>query len=371
MSDKKNPREILEEYYKKSDELVAKSGTIVSDLKQNEIDCLNIIIENSESSKGVLTVTVTSILYKYLYPEQDIRLHQKSIKNGYSGRTFDSKNVTPFLKDKEFPAMKESGWLTRSLEQKSPYLLNYKGSIQPPILKKAFLSILDYIQKGANPENYLLFLIQGLILQRNKQKIELAKPANLSINEILNILEKHFNYPYKAEGVSRLPTLAIYAIYQSLIKEIERFKGKKLLKIESHTSADKQSGMIGDIDVVDENDEFFEGVEIKYGIKINLQILKDAFKKISAYPVKRYYLLSTADIEENEMKEIQRLISQIKNSHGCQIIVNGILESLKYYLRLLNDTYEFINNYVKLVEFDESLKYEHREIWNKINTIIG
>lgn len=41
---------------------------------------------------------------------------------GYSGRSFDTKYITPFMKFK-FPkiAMRESGWLTRSLEQLEPY----------------------------------------------------------------------------------------------------------------------------------------------------------------------------------------------------------------------------------------------------------
>ena len=84
-----------------------------------------------------------------------------------------------------------------------------------------------------------MFLIQGLIIKRNKQTIDLAKPTALPINTILDLLYKHFNGSYKAEGASRLPVIAIYAAYQCLINETKRFENKELLLIESHTSSDK------------------------------------------------------------------------------------------------------------------------------------
>ena len=42
------------------------------------------------------------------------------------------------------------------------------------------------------------------------------------------------------------------------------------------------------------------------------------------------------------------------------------MPSLKYYLRLLDNTYEFVENYVKLIETDTSLKFEHKEKWNRL-----
>lgn len=79
------------------------------------------ILENAEGNKGLLAVLVTLTLHKIVDCKQDIRLHQAQIPGGFSGRTIDSKYVTPFLKKMQFPAMAESGWLTRSLEQPYPY----------------------------------------------------------------------------------------------------------------------------------------------------------------------------------------------------------------------------------------------------------
>lgn len=360
------PKDFLEKIYAESMELVGSDDKIKSDLNASLQSHLNEILKRSESAKGVITVILTIAVYKNIHPNQDIRNHQTSIPNGFSGRTFDSKYITPFLKKVKFPAMAESGWLTRSLEQKVPYDSNYSGAISPLSLKTSFLESIDFIQKGENIDKLLSFLFQGLIIQRNAQQIDLAKPLNLPIATIIHLLTKHFDTKYTAEGASRLPVLALNAAYQCLVYETKRFEGKVLLPIESHTSADSRSGRIGDIDIVDEKERAFEAVEVKHGIPITAQLVRDAFEKFKTTQVNRYYLLSTANIDIAQINEINMEIDRIKNIHGCHVIVNGLTSSLTYYLRLLSDTSEFIENYVNSIEIDTALKYEHKTAWNNI-----
>ncbi len=200
----------------------------------------------------------------------------------------------------------------------------------------------------------------------DNSKIDFARPYALTCDGLTELLNNHFHSKYMEEGASRLPTLALYAVYQCLVNETKRFEGKQLQIIESHTSADARSGRIGDIDVVDENGRPFEAVEVKYGIPISLQLVKDAFQKFVTTQVSRYYLLSTVDVNAAEQELIQQEIDRIRNVHGCQVIVNGIFESLKYYLRLLSSTSEFIHNYVTLLENDTALKFEHKKRWNEL-----
>ena len=360
------PTNLLEKVFAEAMETVGSDDFIKSSLNDDISKHLQEILNSSESAKAVLTVIITSLDYKIQNTEQDIRNHQTSIENGYSGRTFDTKYITPFLKSVKFPAMAESGWLTRSLEQKVPYDSNYSGAIRPASLKTAFLEAIDFIQKGEQLEDVLSFVFQGLIIQRNSQQIDLAKPLNLPIATIIDLLSKHFEARYSAEGASRLPVLALFAAYQCLINEIKRFEGKTLLPMESHTSADSRSGRIGDIEIVDEKERAFEAVEVKHGIAITAQLVKDAFEKLKTTQVNRYYLLSTANIDISQKDEIDHEIDRIKNIHGCHVIANGLTHSLKYYLRLLSDTSEFIENYVNLIENDTALKFEHKKHWNTI-----
>lgn len=336
-------------------------------LPENVLKDIDTIVDSSESSKGVLAVTFTSLVYKRLHPEQDIRRHQISIENGYSGRTFDSHYITPFLRSKSFPSMAESGWLTRSLEQKKPYDLDYPGAIQPSLLKTAFLDLLHTVSTcNVDIEMSVKYLLYKLIRFRDSKVIEIAKPKNLSIASIIDVLIRHFQYQYHSRGASRLPVLAFYAIYQILVNEVKRFEGKTLLPLENHNSADSQSGRLGDIDIVDLNGCPFEAVEVKFDIPVNHDIVERAKEKILPSSVTRYYILSTSTIKDGEEKDIQSIISQVKNAHGCQIVVNGIVPTLKYYLRLLETPALFVEHYAELLAVDDTIKFEHKEAWNKI-----
>lgn len=366
----KTHSEVLQSIYEDAVKLAAEEDFSIKDEFSNEeIEVLDKIIAFSERAKGVLAVIVTSLTHKIVNPNQDVRYHQDNLPNGYSGRGHDTRFITPFMKSVNFPAMAESGWLTRSLEQNAPYTLDYRGSIRPVDLKMAFLKILDFISnQDKNPAVYLKYLFQQLVIERDKKNIELAKPTSLSIETIVNYLEKHFNYRYSSRGASRLPVLAIYSAYQCMMKEVKRFDSKQLMPLESHTAADSQSGSVGDLEIKDENGRVYEGAEIKHGIKVTAQMVRDAFEKFKVQPIQRYYILSTVGHNEDETEEIKAEVDKIRSLHGCQVIVNGLNSSVKYYLRLLEDPFEFIDHYVENVKVDGALKFEHKEVWNEIVT---
>ncbi len=358
---------LLEDFYKKAMETASGKETVTSLLDNNIRKSLDIILLKAESQKGVCTVVFTSVAYKIIHQEQDIRKHQTSIPGGYSGRSFDTAYITPFLKSKQFPSMEESGWLTRSLEQKVPYDRNYTGAIKEP-LKSAFLEVLEAVQVGkVDPSAVLDYMMQGLIIQRDTKNIDLARPKNLSINEIVNLLDEHFHHKYSARGAARLPVLALYATYQCLMDECKRFENKKLLPLESHTSADAQSGRMGDIDVVNTDNTPFEAVEVKFDIPISYNIVETAKGKIiRSNSISRYYILSTKELVETDIDKIDGTIKQVKNVHNCQLVVNGVMPSLKYYLRLLDNLKSFIEKYTILLDNDKSIMFEHKKVWNDL-----
>lgn len=325
------------------------------------------IVAKAENNRGIVAVLTTLLVYKIACPTQDIRYHQSQLEGGFSGRTIDEKHITPFLKKVEFPSMAESGWLTRSLEQAHPYTLDYPGKITPINVKNAFLRILNDIQvNDVSPELTLIYFFHCLIKEREKLKVDLAKPHSLSIANIIKVLEKHFSAYYKGSGASRLPTLAIYAAYQCMKGQVARYDDKVLCPLESHTSADSQSGRIGDIDIVNSDGTAYEGVEIKHGIQITEQLVKDAYEKFKIYKTDRYYLLTTANMDSADWDSIDNEIEKISKIHGCQVIVNGVYSTLKYYLRLIKDPSEFIDNYVELLKVDKNIKYQHKIKWNEI-----
>ena len=374
-------RTILEEAYK----FAESRGHTDSDLSETQKNWVLTITEKAESQKAVLAVLITSLTKKIETPIQDVRYHKKELQDGYSGRGFDTRHVTPFIRDKfqRFAMKGGSGWLTRSLEQAHPYTLEYPGKILNKTMKEAFLQILNDIEENrADPKKYLQAIFSALINLMAKSQVnlslfegtnedstEIQESDTITIDNIVNLLKYHFSYNYRVAGASRLPVLAIFSAYEMLMA-LDRYEGKTLPPLKSHTTSDIKSGGIGDIEVLDENGEFFEGVEIKHNIPISPNLVQDAYQKFAETPVRRYYLLTTAEPNVDDAGAVERLVHQIHRQHGCEVIVNGILPSLKYYLRLLTNPKLFLDCYSKNLQLDfkqsTDIKEVHLHYWNEL-----
>ncbi|WP_375561367.1 restriction endonuclease, SacI family [Bernardetia sp. OM2101] len=324
--------------------------------------------KNINSQKAVFTVLVTLVTHKIIDPKQDIRNHQASMKDGFSGRSIDTQFITPTLKELGLPSMSESGWLTRSLEQPYPYTLGYNGKISNKVVKEDFLKILDVVEK--NPKTAInilrLLLSEAIQVQKNSfvQIIPLKDSEKLSIQTIRLVLNEHFYTKYKTSGGSKLPVLALFAVYECLISEIGRYKDCVLSPLGSHTASDRTSKTAGDIEIFKQK-QLFEAIEVKLDKPIDANMVRIAIEKIKRYNPDRYYILSY-ETKESDKEIIGKLIEEIKKEHGCQIIVNGILPTIKYYLRLINSLNDFIKNYSFLIENDTELKKVHKEKWNEL-----
>jgi len=209
------PIEIMEFAYKNAKGKSVKA--LLSSLPRECVRDLKILVENAETQKAVLGATLTSLVYKVIEPSQDIRKHQDGMEGGYSGRTFDTKFVTPFLKDK-FPhyAMAESAWLTRSLEQPHPFNLDFPGKIRNTSLKSAFLNILDYVERNGKLASTFLAALMALMLESSANDDVLFEDvqvtSGLTIAKIIEAVSQHIRYDYGTGvvGTARIPVLAIF-----------------------------------------------------------------------------------------------------------------------------------------------------------------
>ena len=345
------------------------SLTDIEDVSEETKIFIKSIGEKINTQKGVFTVLVTLVTHKIIDPKQDIRKHQTSMKGGFSGRSIDFSFITPTLKELGLPSMAESGWLTRSLEQPYPYNLDYNGKISNKIVKEAFLNVLDFVEKNPkSAKNILRLLLAEAIASKNDAIVEivpLENPEKLTIENIIKALDTHFKTKYDTHGGSKLPVLAFFAIYKSLIKEIGRYKGCSLAEMGSHTASDRTSKTAGDIEIFKKK-ALFEAIEIKLDKAIDATMVRIAIEKIARYNPDRYYILSYIGIKESDKLEIADLIDDLKLKHGCQIIINGLLPTIKYYLRLITSLDEFIINYNNLIETDQEIKKIHKIKWNEL-----
>lgn len=367
------PREVLETAYT---EAISTDAPSV-ELSTRQREWAEAIVEKAESQKAVLAATLTSLVKKSVTPEQDIRLHKVEMPGGYSGRSFDTQHVTPFLHEK-MPrlAMKSgSGWLTRSIEQNHAFGLDFTGKIQDKVVKNALLQIINDVEGNqADPKLYLQEVFTLLLRHAQAANIVFAPTPNagqVTIQSVIKALRQHFFAKCVGAGASRLPVLAIYSIYAVSMKD-EEYADKRLLPLKSHTTSDTKSSSLGDVEIVDSHDNFFEAVEVKHNISITPTLIEDALAKFQQLPLERYYLLTTASPNSVEEQTIEGLVSQIRRKHGCEVIVNGVLPTTQYYLRRGKRTEAFLAAYTTAVQEDfaanTDLKETHLRRWNEILT---
>jgi len=372
---KKNPNEILEEVYKKALEEFNKDrgNAFVDALPDFSKYWITVLGTRPEKHKAAIAVLTTLLTKKIETPGQDIRYHRTDLPHGFSGRSYDTQYITPFLKEKfgaKF-AMKESGWLSRSFEKPEAYTLNYTGRITPESIKSSFLHILDDVEKRGETaaKEYLIALFIYLLRRKNEveafsvKKEEVYKKET-TISSIAQILNRYLSTPQ----ASRLPVIAVYVIYKLVVEEVARYSGKKLNPLRSHVSPDKYVGL-GDIEVVDEKGKYFEVIEVKHAKSITVDILEDVYEKVKEKNVKRYYLLTTAEpyIRREDSEMIKMWLEKIKNECGCEVIINGVLPTIQYYLRLLRKPNEFIDHFTQalLEEYKRRAEItdEHLKTW--------
>ena len=327
-------------------------------------------------AESAITNLTTCLACKHVEPAIDCRYHREP-RNGmpqpadgrnnyFSGRTISEEVVAPWLKNQDF-VTSNSGWQTRTYERPRPYTLDYPENIGA--IKDEFLHILDEVQSGDATlgREALAYLIFKQIVFRESQRIQLTIPSINNIQTIISFFEKHFFANYSRKGASRLPVLAIYAVYSCVMAEMERYHGYHLAPLQRHEAADARTGAIGDIEIFDAEERIFEAFEIKHEISIDKEVIRTAYDKFRSYPsLQRCYILTTAATCGGQDAESLALIQRIKNSHGAEIIANGVLPTIKYFLRLLKSPSNIFPVYVDLLEKDRSVSYEHRQKWNEV-----
>jgi DNA (cytosine-5)-methyltransferase 1 len=308
---------------------------------------------------------VTLLSYKLIEPAQNIRAHKEEYDGGFSARTYDNKVTVLFMIEKSLPRNVESHWLTQTISFAPVLNLGEPLKTVPKKAGPLLIEVVNYAENLTTKEveEMLLLILIELIKIRNKDKVILTRPKNLPIDTVKSLIDNHFSIKYKSNA-PRLPQIAIYAIYMSILGKMTRFEGQKLENLQRMKAADRKTGTVGDIVVVDDALQPIEAVEIKFGQPISDIHVCEAIEKVRGASVSRYYMLSTKGISNEDADSIAIRKAEFLKQNGCEIIVNGVVDTIGYYLRLLPNTTEFLSYYADIVESDDDTDYEHRIAWN-------
>lgn len=380
--DKEQIIEKLNEALFKADAWV-KAGQPDANLSEELVESIITFSNKIDQAKSAFTNIITCLISKAVSSNVDCRYHRdpseastndvermplppSGREDWFSGRTISEKVIYPWLDEAGLRTAK-SGWQTRTFERPKPYLLNYPENIA--FIKNEFLFILDRVQNhnelAIDVVAYFFYLE---ILHKNKTsalKTSLTQHRANNSQLILNIVNA-FGVHFDLKQSARLPVLAIYATYQCIFPDINRYKSMSLEELSRHEAADIRTGSVGDIEIFDQNGNVFEAVEVKHNIKIDDVIVRRAKEKVTDSTVERYYILTTHKDCMIDDAGILRTIVDVFQSTGKEIIVNGVIPTIKYYLRLSSNPMAAIECYTKLLCEEPSITKDQLSEWQNI-----
>lgn len=355
-------------------------STDTIELPEEVKDKLNSIFDSIDVATTGFLNLLTCLVCSAVNDSIDPRYHRQpgrgmpkpEIEGGwFSGRTISEKIIYPWMESKGFRTAK-SGWQTRTFERPNPYTLDYPENIAH--IREPFLYLLDYASKNRDKSKLQVsYLLRKEIDYQNNRSTLLNEMAKNRIgNEVLIVdiiasLEQHFSLNNSAH----LPVLAIYSIYELLINEVGNYHQLGLKELERHQASDLRTGAVGDIELVDSEGDVIEAIEVKHRLEIGLPILLSAKEKILRSRLKRYYILTTHRNCTIQDTAVEQIVRQVYSTHGCQIIVNGVIPTIKYYLRMCVNPSVFLEKYSRNLSSKGQVTVEQLEKWQDLISDLG
>ncbi|WP_058996936.1 restriction endonuclease, SacI family [Leptolyngbya sp. NIES-2104] len=330
------PSEILDRAFQRANANLEQPIILAAEIR----DRTTYVARNLKNRAGI-RLLMACLLAKLHRPDVDIRKPYTEIGDidSFSGRTYDERYITAFINQHSLPCNSTTAFLTPALRNRNTVLtteINLVG--KPPQLYQAVLTLLDDVYcNRVTSEDLLAEIVRSLLIDRNERQQRIDALVSglrttdgavpLSSEDIVNLIEKHLTL----KGTSRLPVLAIAAVYQSA----EQFLGERVLMLQAHNAADLQTGALGDVEItLLADDEVVTSYEMK-NKRITREDLDRALQKLSASEkrVDNYIFITTEAIDK-EVQDYAR--SMYQETGGIEFVVLDCIGFIRHFLHLFH-----------------------------------
>lgn len=144
--------------------------------------------------------------------------------------------------------------------------------------------------------------------------------------------------------------LLVYTLY-SLLMDSDRYADKFLLPLHDPEGLKHGFVGVGDIALSDDNGDLFECIQI-VGVLLNPAFVEEAFSKVAPHTPRRFCLLTTAGVYNENRDALQQACNRIYQIHGSEVIVDGLMPTLNCGVRSLPEPAGFLAAYRQALEED-------------------
>jgi DNA adenine methylase len=251
-----SPDEILESAYQR-----ALNHLAMPILKDAEI-LERVILVSRRVPRASIRLLLACLLAKIHNPAVDIRKPYTEIggDDSYSGRNYDEKFVIRLINKYDLPCNSTTAFLTPALRTK-PIVLTPDANLggrtgQQGVYRATLYLLTEVYENRINADDLLAEAIRQLIIYRDEKRDQMRSilaqleavqgDVALSAEEIVTLIRQHL----ASRGASRLPVLVVAAAYRT----VENHLGERVLPLQGHNAADKQTGALGDVQIILTND---------------------------------------------------------------------------------------------------------------------
>lgn len=340
------PLDILESLFEKANGDLSNSAVKSEALRQKiEQIC------RCNTNKAPIRFLMSCLLAKIHNPQVDIRKPYTEIEGGdtYSGRFYDERFVELLVHKYRLPCNPTTAYLTpafRNLDRLLTTDLVLVG--RPRDVYVSALEVLEQVHIRAEAAADMLQEIIRLLLiiqyedkQRMEQLIADLKQTDvlpLSSEQIVTLLTQHLNCKHS----SRLPVLIVTAAYQT----VKDMVGETNKPLEAHNAADKQTGSLGDVEIVLTNeDKIVTCYEMKDKrvIKTDIDV---ALQKLPANKLDNYVFITTEVIET----EVAEYAKSLYEKTGIEFAILDCVGFIRHFLHFFHRQRNiFLNIYQEMV----------------------
>lgn len=307
------------------------------------------------SNRAGVRLLMACMLAKVDRPGVDPRQPYTEIQGEscFSGRFYDERYVTAFITAHDLPCNSTTAFLTPALRNiDRPLTTDVSIVGRPPRVYSDTLKLLEDVAQGrASAEDVLTDAIRVLILIREEKAGRMATLlAGIRRNEgalplateaIVKLIVQHL----ACKNSSRLPVLLVAAAYQVAGERL----GEHARPLQSHNSADEQTGAMGDVEVCLSNDENVVTTYEMKGKKVAEEDVDRAIQKVvaSGHRIDNYIFITTEPIVE-EVREYAR--SMYEKTGGMEVAVLDCVGFVRHFLHLFHRSrMEFLDAYQAFV----------------------
>lgn len=305
------------------------------------------------ANKAPIRFLMSCVLAKICNPKVDIRKPYTEIPGDdtYSGRYYDERYIEVFIHKYKLPCNLTTAYLTpafRNIDRVLDTDLVLVG--RPKDVYNAVLLVLEFVHRNIEPpQNVLMEIIRILLIIKSEDELRMKQLLSnlhttdihlLSSEDIVVLLSQHLSCKHS----SRLPVLIVASAYQAVKDCI----GEVNKKLKAHNAADSQTGSVGDIEIMLENDDKIITCYEMKDKRVTKTDIDVAIQKISTVQdMADNYIFITTDIIEPEVSEYAKSIYE---KIGVEFAILDCIGFIKHFLHFFHRRrIAFLNIYQEMV----------------------